>query len=897
MPHQMPGAAVDRAIRWVVVVAMLVSLMPPGAVQAKPGGSVALQEAAPTETATPAATVTVTETASPTETATPPAVAATATLTPTVAVTPTATATLTPTATATATLTPTLPATIVPTAVVSPTKTPRPTATVTPTVTITATREPTPMALDLALAVEPAYVPAGETVSVTLTLTQSPGRALVLSSALPAGFGYERALGAVQPRYNPLLNFLTWQLPAGSPTPVRVGYVARIGVGQPAQAISLAAEVTDSQSGEQRSTAQASVVVVPAAPTPVPVVATNEPAPTRAVAGLPAAVAVMMEPARLHPGQTGTALVYVQDGAGRPVADGTVVKLAVSGGQAADPAGRTRNGLARFAVTAGPKPGAGRIVAQAGGISGDTSWQVSGPGVNRSAQTAPEPAAALARLKHRLQPAGAGQWQIGTERYTARWDESGVALTLPATERSHQPAATFQLTEIRVGGQSLFRGPEQGPEAVDNEARYRRSSGVVESYRALDRGLQQLFTLETRPDQGGDLVIRGRFETSLLPKLVSDEEGILFYDPDTQAAVLRYSGAVAVDARGRESWVTLSLEGRVVSLRLGERWLAEASYPVVIDPMIGDPELVSDPREMQGELALAYNPDRDEYLVVWGGYDSGGADSDLQGQRVAADGTPVGDLLTINQAVGDQLEPAVSYNAATQEYLVVWTDYRADPDGDVYGQRVSGDGNLAGSDFPVGATETLQNRPDVAYNPTDNLYLAVWRDRRGPAVYVYGQVIEANGVLSGTNFAVYNGGGDNYQPRAAYSGVNQEFLVIWSKWSSYILGQRLSGSGALLDNSGTAADETSPTEAFTISEADGAQQHPAVAADGSGGYLAVWRDTDNDSSGDIHGQVISGSGVLSGGVVILSAQPSVYQTYERKQNGDSHDLTGMQFGL
>ncbi len=288
MPHQMPGAVVDRAIHWVVVVAMLVSLIPPGAVQAKPDRSAGYQEAAPTETATPVATETVAETptgsppaVSPTETDTPVAtdmgstatltptatvteVAATATLTPTVAVTPTVTSTQT--STATATLVP--PASPFPTGVVSPTIIPTSTVPVTPTVTITATRKPTPMALDLTMAVEPAYVPAGETVSVTLTLTQSPSQALVLSSTLPAGFGYERALGAIQPRYNPLLNLLTWPIPAEASTPVAVGYVARIGVTQPAQAISLAAEVRDGQSGERQGTAQASVVVVPAAPTP-----------------------------------------------------------------------------------------------------------------------------------------------------------------------------------------------------------------------------------------------------------------------------------------------------------------------------------------------------------------------------------------------------------------------------------------------------------------------------------------------------------------------------------------------------------------------------------------------------------------------------------------------------
>ena len=55
--------------------------------------------------------------------------------------------------------------------------------------------------------------------------------------------------------------------------------------------------------------------------------------------------------------------------------------------------------------------------------------------------------------------------------------------------------------------------------------------------------------------------------------------------------------------------------------------------------------------------------------------------------------------------------------------------------------------------------------------------------------------ISGSGVLSGTNFAVYDGGGSNYDPRLSYSAHNNEFLAVWSRWGSDIFGQRLSGQG------------------------------------------------------------------------------------------------------
>ncbi len=173
------------------------------------------------------------------------------------------------------------------------------------------------------------------------------------------------------------------------------------------------------------------------------------------------------------------------------------------------------------------------------------------------------------------------------------------------------------------------------------------------------------------------------------------------------------------DAAGRETWADLTLDGNRLILSVPGAWLAQAAYPVVIDPMIGNPALVSDPRDMQGELAVAYNGSGDEYLVVWGGYDTGGADVDVIGQRVDADGTLLGQPIVIAQAAGDQLWPAVAYDSDLDEYLVVWTDYRDDVDGDVYGQRVDADGTLLGGVLPIGDTEALQDRPDVAYNPDD----------------------------------------------------------------------------------------------------------------------------------------------------------------------------------
>ena len=488
----------------------------------------------------------------------------------------------------------------------------------------------------------------------------------------------------------------------------------------------------------------------------------TEPAPARETSGPPAFVSVAVEPAQLPADGRSEALVliFVADAEGHPVADGTRVAVETSLGTLSAAAGRTREGLVRLALVAPEQPEEGQVVARVGDLSDAASFTAGRTGGVRVSDPTTSPAldvaAVVQRVRNRMRPTDRGQWAVANRCYTATFGTAGFDLALKEDddeEEAVREAAggvrfSFHLVEIQLGEETLYRdrGRSADLEVDGNEARYRRTPIIEESYLARNHGLQQRFTLEEPPAGAGDLVIRGLLDTHLRPEIISSEEGLRFHlpgasleDENAGSGVLRYTGALVQDARGRAIYARLALEGYHLSLTVPGEWLAAAAYPVIIDPMIGDPGLISDPRDMQGELDLAYNPDDDEYLVVWSGYDTGGASADLEGQRVQADGTLVGDLIVVAQASGDQTLPAVTYNPDQDEYLVVWTDYRNDVDGDVYGQRVAANGSLAGDNFALGATEALQDTPGVTYNPDDDLYLAVWRDRRGPAIYVYGQ--------------------------------------------------------------------------------------------------------------------------------------------------------------
>ncbi len=625
-----------------------------------------------------------------------------------------------------------------------------------------------------------------------------------------------------------------------------------------------------------------------------------------AQAAEPAFVSVVIAPETLPadgatPGQV---LVFVSDADGAPVADGTLVTLSSTLGRLETDILVTREGLAQTALIAPESAGSGEVSARSGSVAGGATFAVK-PGLRVGQTDGALPPDALAeaieRARNPLRPQASARWAAANRHYTATVSAQGMqiavvdddvattvtqkAATMTAEKTATDWSLNLQLDRVLVGGQEIYRAKNVMPAVRGNAALYAHTPTLTEHQLARDAGMQQLFTLAAPPDLTGDLVLAVSLNTPLRAELLSAQQGVLFFPPnanpnkDSHTAVLAYSGALAFDAGGRTLYADLTLDKNTLFLRLPEAWLAQADYPVVIDPLIGSPALISDPRPQQDELALAYNPGDDEYLAVWEHFTTGGAGSDLRAQRFQADGTLLGDPISVTVAVGDQLQPSVVFNPTADEYLAVWSDYRADTDGDIYAQRITAAGVLTGSAIAIAATTGLEAEPSVACNPADNLYLVVWSDRPNTVIYVAGQIVGASGVLSGTEIALYDGSGDNQQPRAAYNAANGEFLVVWSRWWQDIYGKRLSAQGVPLDNTGTTADESQSSVAFTVSAAAGHQYRPAVVADPlTGAYLVVWQDNRNESYGDLYGQLVAGNGALSGSEIALSVVSGSMQT-------------------
>jgi hypothetical protein len=270
----------------------------------------------------------------------------------------------------------------------------------------------------------------------------------------------------------------------------------------------------------------------------------------------------------------------------------------------------------------------------------------------------------------------------------------------------------------------------------------------------------------------------------------------------------------------------------------------------------------------QYTATLAYDSASGEYLVVWTDGRNGLENYDIYGQRVSISGVLVGSEIPISTAPDNQQSPKVAYDSLDNTYLIVWDDRRTGQlNLEIYGQRVSISGVLVGSEIPISTRSESQTGPAVAYDSANNEYLVVWYDYRSGNEYdIYGQRVSSGGVLAGSNFPISIASGSQFRPDVGYNSTNDEYLVIWGDGrnggSEDIYGQRVSSGGALVGSE------------IPISTAPNSQENPAVIYNSTNSeYLIAWEDGRNFTDWDIYGQRISGNGSLVGSDFLIAGTP------------------------
>ncbi|MBU0495856.1 MAG: hypothetical protein KKA73_25090 [Chloroflexi bacterium] len=266
---------------------------------------------------------------------------------------------------------------------------------------------------------------------------------------------------------------------------------------------------------------------------------------------------------------------------------------------------------------------------------------------------------------------------------------------------------------------------------------------------------------------------------------------------------------------------------------------------------------------------VAYNTQRNEYLIVWA--EESGGYSYVRTQRFTADLQPMTEgqqtLIVGPFSTYTSINPAVAYSSNSDKYLVVWELEVIPPTPaavSIAGHAVGGNGikDPAGS-FNVSLDPGGQPRrlPDVAYNRHANGFLVVWQQWNGTSVWdVYGQLVNGNGTLPPTPLPIQVAWYVQSSMAPAVAAIPTtptayKYLVVWAaevspgNWDIY---------GKLVEENGT----PHPNH-FAIATDPAAESNPAVAGTEYGHqYLVTWRLPRGPVDVPILGRPVSYAGAL-----------------------------------
>jgi hypothetical protein len=239
-------------------------------------------------------------------------------------------------------------------------------------------------------------------------------------------------------------------------------------------------------------------------------------------------------------------------------------------------------------------------------------------------------------------------------------------------------------------------------------------------------------------------------------------------------------------------------------------------------------------------------------------------------------GGPLGGQVRVSQAGPDgdpaflAVAPAVAYNSAAQQFLVVWVgDTATVKEREIWGRLLDGSGSPLGGQFrisdmgPDGDPAYGATAPAVAYNPTADEYLVSWhgRDNTTPLVNgeeeIFVQRLSATGSQLGTNDARISSMGpdgdpayDADRPAVAYNPTANEYLVSWHGSDNTtplvvdefeIFVQRLSATAGQLGTDDARISSMGPNGDPAYDAGEAAVAYNATANE----YLVTWRGDDN----------------------------------------------------
>ncbi len=289
------------------------------------------------------------------------------------------------------------------------------------------------------------------------------------------------------------------------------------------------------------------------------------------------------------------------------------------------------------------------------------------------------------------------------------------------------------------------------------------------------------------------------------------------------------------------------------------------------------------------------------FVVVWDSFGSGGTDTSgqsVQGQRFAADGTPMGSEFQVNTYTTDSQSGSRVAVRDDGSFIVVWISAGSagldTSSSSIQGQRFNAAGSSVGGQFEINTyTSNLQVAPAVATAP-DGDFIVVWRSFGSDGTdtssgSIQGQAFNSAGAPLGGEFQVNTYTTGMQTVPAVGVDASGDFVVVWESDGSFgtdmsdlsVQGQRFNAAGAPV------GDEFQ-VNTYTTNR----QLNASVGVNAAGEFVVAWMSygsggSDNSTS-SIQAQRFDAAGAPTGG----EFQVNTYTTNSQFAASVSADAAG-----